>query len=624
MTRSQLYRSLSWAPTISLSWMWGLGFFYSMHVVWTQGWLGFWVFALANAAGLASFGMVLNAGGRDPESLFARIGPRFVGLFLLCQFGAIAITLFSLGSYLWPFIFPGASQTVSLALSLLVTALACAIAHSATLGKLRFLHAGYLAISAIAIAVAWLLMPTGGQDGLAVPVAPAQSVWALLLPTLVGFALGPWADLQQWQRVIEIKRSGLSAGLAYAGGGLIFLALLVANAGLSRAAGASFMVAADGTLVTQTSVAARFGAESLGLGAAAFALWAAIAAVSTIDSFYCATRWYLSSLLAKSLHPALAFVPAAAAASPLWVLATAMAAAGVMTTMGFSQTTYMMPYATLLVGPTLCLVVWSVRRSAPFDTLSGYLWGLVAALVFFVGFRMDAPSLVASSTLIACLGAAPLLYGLLSGKGASLSSGMRTSATAPYPANDASLSGETREDTDRASVAGRPLPMASNDIWPQHVFDGQSFVMRVTPTYDDTNSVGNVYFANYVRWVGKARELFFNACMPKFDLETTPYFVLTKSFDHDFRREIAEFEPATVSIRIARHNRKFVTLGHEIRGANGDLIGRGEQDLMFVDRNTYKPLNIPADIVRGFLPFWPSNRPDQEPAEEREAVLKAG
>ena len=35
------FRSLVWAPTISLSWFWGLGFFYSIHATLTYGWLGF-------------------------------------------------------------------------------------------------------------------------------------------------------------------------------------------------------------------------------------------------------------------------------------------------------------------------------------------------------------------------------------------------------------------------------------------------------------------------------------------------------------------------------------------------------------------------------------------------------
>ena len=44
-------RNLLWAPTIGLSWLWGLGFFYSIHVTLTYGWLGFFGFAIANVGG---------------------------------------------------------------------------------------------------------------------------------------------------------------------------------------------------------------------------------------------------------------------------------------------------------------------------------------------------------------------------------------------------------------------------------------------------------------------------------------------------------------------------------------------------------------------------------------------
>ena len=30
---------------------------------------------------------------------------------------------------------------------------------------------------------------------------------------------------------------------------------------------------------------------------------------------------------------------------------------------------------------------------------------------------------------------------------------------------------------------------------------------------------------------------------------------------------------------------------------------------MFVDTKDYRPLDIPGDIVRGFLPHWPKNKP---------------
>ncbi len=621
MTRSRFIRSLSWAPTISLSWMWGLGFFYSMHIVWAQGWTGFWVFALANACGLALFGYALSSPRRDPEGVFSRIGPRFVSLFILCQVGAVAITLFSITAYCWPLLLPDADGATHLTATAILVAFACTVGHGSPLRRLRSLHSGYLVIAAAAIVVAWASIPAGSDSQTVVDAPATLSVWTFLLPTLVGFALGPWGDLQQWQRAIEIRRTGLSPAIAYGGGALVFLALLIANATLSHSAGPYIIVATDGAIGTQGSVAARLAADGAGVAIVAFAVWAAIAALSTIDSFYCATRWYLSSLLAKSLHPALAFVSPSVAASPLWVLGTSIAAACAMSVLGLSQTAYIMPYATLLVAVTVCLVAESILRPVSFDATSCYLWGVVASLVFFLGYMENSPALIPLSTAIALAGAFQPMRSVIASKPPA------TDTVMVAVADESRIEGEQKAIVDQGGSpppSTRPAASANNNAAPAHGFDGQWFVMQIVPTYDDTNSVGNVYFANYVRWVGKARELFFNACMPDFDLQTTRYLVLTKSFEHDFRRETAEFDPVTIRIRIANHNRKFVTLGHEIVSGRHGLLGRGEQDLMFVDKESFKPLDIPVDIVRGFLPYWPSNRPGKSAHATPERVRDIG
>ncbi|MBO0661951.1 acyl-CoA thioesterase [Jiella sp. MQZ9-1] len=637
MSRFLFAKSLSWSPTIALSWMWGLGFFYSMHIVWLQGWPGFWIFALANSCGLAAFGCILGAGGRDPEALFAKVKTRFVSLFALYQVAAVAITLYSLSAYLWPLMFPGRGPMLTVALSGLVVVAGCVIGHRLSLVRLRLFHGVYLAVAIVAIALVMLFMPGAHVPKAAMTATDTQSVWAFLLPTLVGFALGPWGDLQQWQRAIEIRRSGQSPAIAYLAAGALFLVLLTANAILSKMAGANVIVAADGALGAQSSVAARLGAGSEGIAAAAFVIWAAIAAVSTIDSFYNAIRWYFRSLLTNSLHPALAFVPASAAASPIWLLVVAVAAVSAMQSLDLSQTAYMMPYATLLVGAIICLIAASMKTPVAFDPVYQYLVGLAAAMVFFIGYREGIAGLIPLSTAIALLGAFQPLTTLVARSRAMGAVDLADSppvvgasqADRPIGAEGKPSTSLDAGDVDENAVGTVPISGLSiraenRNLAPSSGFDGQWFVMQVTPTYDDTNSVGNVYFANYIRWVGKARELFFSACMPKFDLETTRYYVLTRSFTHDFRREIAEFEPATIRIRIASHNRKFVTLGHEIISDRHGLLGRGEQSLMFVDRDSFRPLDIPVDIIRGFLPFWPSGAPESRSdgvkRQDRQAV----
>ncbi len=60
-------------------------------------------------------------------------------------------------------------------------------------------------------------------------------------------------------------------------------------------------------------------------------------------------------------------------------------------------------------------------------------------------------------------------------------------------------------------------------------FEGKWFVHSFIATYADTNSVGNVYFGMYAMWVGKTRELFFNKVLPRFNIKETPFYILTRS-----------------------------------------------------------------------------------------------
>jgi acyl-CoA thioesterase FadM len=120
-------------------------------------------------------------------------------------------------------------------------------------------------------------------------------------------------------------------------------------------------------------------------------------------------------------------------------------------------------------------------------------------------------------------------------------------------------------------------------------------------TYADTNSVGNVYFGMYGMFAGKTRELFFNTVMPDFDLKTTKFFILTRSFEHKFVREAREFDTITVKIRVMDFNRKFCTLEHQIFGADNELLGKGRQSLLFVASRDYSLLDIPSEVYTAFM-----------------------
>jgi acyl-CoA thioesterase FadM len=134
-------------------------------------------------------------------------------------------------------------------------------------------------------------------------------------------------------------------------------------------------------------------------------------------------------------------------------------------------------------------------------------------------------------------------------------------------------------------------------------FEGKWFVHSFIATYADTNSVGNVYFGMYAMWVGKTRELFFNKVLPRFNIKETPFYILTRSFEHKFVRETREFEKVTVRLRISDWNRKFVTLEHEVKDSSEQLLGRGKQTLLFVSSSDYSMIDLPADIAAAFVNY---------------------
>ena len=589
-------RNLSWAPTIALSCPWAIAFFYSFQVTLDNGWLGFVAFAIPIALNLLSFGWIIGKKDRDVAAIFKTVQSRYTGLFLSCQVFAVTVAVFVTVSYLFIPLFGPKSVPLAAIFILLATA----AGHSATIRGLKLLHLGYLAVG-LPAAILMLF-------GLA-RVVPAHPVllarldgrfFGMAAPVLMGFLLAPWTDVQHWQRAIAIQKEGLSIRRIYTYGALLVLALITLNAGLAILAGPNLVSrTSDGLVSLQSSVGGAIAKSGNGFLIVAFLVWAGVAVASTLDSFYYATRWLLRSATASSNSPLLAFVPIGIVTSPLWYLCIAIAIALVAIEAHVAMIYIIMPYASLIVGSAACLACETMSGRSRYDGTLCTMIGAASYLMLVTGYLGDIPPMIALAPLVGLIGAAPAIQALFRrppARAEVLSSLEPVAAIAAPPIGNAAPIG------DAALTSERETQMNGSVLG--HGYDGQWYYMHLVPTYDDTNSVGNVYFANYFRWIGKTRELLFNASMPDFDLRDTSFYILTKSFEHDFRREIKEFTPVTVRIKMSTYNRKFVTLVHEIHSRTEGLIGKGAQTLMFVDTQHYKPIDIPPVVLRSFMPFF--------------------
>ena len=598
--------------------MWGLGLFFSVQFSLQYGLFGLLTFAIPNALGLMVFGgltqLIARRAGNGPDALgsfFANWSRPYRLIFFLYQLLAITLTIFALVRYAWQ---PLGLQPAGLYLLLtvlVILAAATLFGEEFDIRRIKYSHGvlGVIALGAVGILVSQLGSVGGNQPMLAGrnPFL-GMNFWGYAIPICVGLTLGPWLDLQQWQRAIQIQREGKSPLLSYLFGGGLFFVLLLAHGSLALwvggQPGAGLMrEGIDGLSYGEDAVTRFFWA------AASAHPWAfgsylvilCIMALTTLDSGYIALRWYLSKSGGAGRPFPLTLLPEAILGSPLPALIFSGLFTLLAVVLKLELEYFMIFYATFFVGYAglALLRAFHTGQGNALPQVKMFCVGSVAVVIFAYGYFLANPlGMILGSIL-------PVGYvGWLLVK--------------PGAGHEFIGGVEELEDTvggGSGELAGReekiepgrvvPFPQAEGAV-PTDLFghfEGKWFVHTFVATYADTNSVGNVYFGMYAMWVGKTRELFFNRCLPKFNLKTTPYYILTRSFEHKFTRETREFERVSVKIKVGEYNRKFVTLEHQIFDSSGNQLGKGKQQLIFVSSGDYKLLDIPDEVYEAFVAY---------------------
>lgn len=629
-------KSLLWGVSIALSWMWGLGLFFSVQIAVQFGIVGLLSFATANAMGLVLFGFYtaqIARRRRTPEAFertFFDGTRRFRGAIYFYQILAIVLTLFSILHYL--------VQPLGISLPLV-----CLVFFGVTfflgeefdIAKIKYSHA-YFAIGIFA-SMAVLLYFVLPQVGLGGNVT-LEGVWPIydaanfenfsyymyyMIPVVVGFLLGPWLDLQQWQRAVQIRKEGLSILGSYVCGAIVFFFLLLFHGVLALAIVSGSAVdlihpVRDGLFHAKDVVVNFFllPDNELSFYFGFYMAFLSLCVLTTFDSAYLALRWFMEDLIGGSKNIVFAVLPQRLFTSPLphFFFAGFVALAGAY--LGAELEYFMSFYGSFLIGYQIIFYRKMAfdLKGTNFPVMKLFSVSLFSIAIFGIGYFYLRSALMAIGSIV------PLFYGIY------LSSGYQhhveplfARGTAAEP-EESGVEGDVEATPSPARhpepvpVAGLSVPIPSGGadtglpaIRPGRgistYFDGKWFVHTFTATYADTNSVGNIYFGTYAMWVGKTRELFFHTVMPEFDLKTTDFYILTRAFEHKYLKEAREFEQITVKLRIGDYNRKFATLEHQILDSKGDILGKGKQTLLFVSSSDYRILDIPEAAVRAFIAY---------------------
>jgi acyl-CoA thioesterase FadM len=626
--------AILWGNSVALSWMWGLGLFFSVQMTFMFGFQGLLTFAIPNAVGLALFGVLTqivakrHSGG--PESLanfFDKFSRPFRLPFYLYQIIALSLTVFALASYLFVPLNLAPGPLVGMFLCLVVfvvLAAGCLFGEEFGIQKIKYGHA--MAGFGLLICIGILLFGTGAASSGAIqwkspytPVWGGPSLLGYTIPLLVGLLVGPWLDLQHWQRAIQIHREKTSVSGSYIIGGLIFFLLLLFHGFMAMwvmgkgSEAVAMMKAVDGfnyahDLVTRY-MSSRFADGSV-IPVAYFS-FLIICAVTTLDSGYVALKWFLGRNVERSQNVLLSMVPKQFIASPIpsFLLVAFITLAGILANWLYGKADlvkleyFMVFYASFFVGyASLAIARCFVPNSQqPLPQIRMFSMASMSMVIFAFGyFKAETSLLILGSVL-------PLAYVIWLVVNTDL---LRVvTEKAGEVMEKASTSDVAAIKAIAKTVAPAAPVAASAVVQPADAhalgghFEGKWFVYSMIATYADTNSVGNVYFGMYGLYVGKTRELFFAKAMPDFDLKTTKFYILTRSFEHKFVREAREFDTITVKIRVADFNRKFCTLEHQIFGSENQLLGKGQQSLLFVSSKDYSLLDIPPEMHKAFMPY---------------------
>jgi acyl-CoA thioesterase FadM len=617
--------SFLWGNSIALSWLWGLGLFFSVQMTFLFGLTGLLGFAFLNALGLFLFGFCTqsiarrDSGGESLERFFKKWSRPFRLSFYLYQVLAITLTVFAVVNYLlipllaarWPGWGEQGKILLLISLSLvvlLVLSAACLVGEEFRIKSLKYGHlfqGALVAVIVLLLLVSMRPFEVLGEPGAWIREQTREPIfWGYLVPILIGFFVGPWLDLQQWQRAIQIHKENTSVSLSYFFGAALFFLLLIFHGVLagfvlnSAWFSPGMATTAFGKLQYGHDLVVRYMESHLVTLSwwvpAGYYLFIGLAVLTTLDSGYVALKWFLTENVKASKSPLLSFVPQGIIASPIPTYIFAGFATIFAVLVKLEVEYFMVFYASFFgayatLGIARCFVPNS-QHALP--QVKMFSIGSLSVVVFACGYFMQMAALMIAGSILPMVYVWWLVFNTDLLRIVTEKAEEVIDAAAEIPVlrklsqvTHLAINGETRE------------------VGTGSHFEDKWFVHSFMATYADTNSVGNVYFGMYAMWVGKTRELFFNHVLPGFDLKTTPYYILTRSFEHKYITETREFERISVKIRVAEYNRKFATLEHQIYDSAGNLLGKGRQQLIFVASKDYKLLDIPGEVLQAFMPY---------------------
>lgn len=130
----------------------------------------------------------------------------------------------------------------------------------------------------------------------------------------------------------------------------------------------------------------------------------------------------------------------------------------------------------------------------------------------------------------------------------------------------------------------------------------RTYEYRHVVGFEETNLVGNVYYANHVRWQGRCREMFLRDRAPDV-IEALKHglVMVTTRVSCEFMAELVAFDEVILRMRLDELAQNRITMSFEYWRSNTageELVARGEQQVACMQREGAQvvPVPVPAQL----------------------------
>ena len=124
-------------------------------------------------------------------------------------------------------------------------------------------------------------------------------------------------------------------------------------------------------------------------------------------------------------------------------------------------------------------------------------------------------------------------------------------------------------------------------------------------TFDDTNSVGNVYFARFFQWMGSCREVITAEHYPELVTDIKRGFGFATEFAHiDYAHECFLFDKILIKMKVTDLSRTRIEFTFDfVDEKNNSIIASGKQAVIWVNPQ-HRPSIMPDKLYDSIVEYF--------------------